>query len=163
MPLGNTAMVTSFSNHASHMVLSKGSKVVGKIGYAVIPGGHPLLGGGVVGISKDSKKYQECIEFLKWIYQPNVSAIITYLGGYSPSKNLYENEDLLSLYPWITGIDDGFRIGHRRNSNAVNPRYSDVKFEAILGMAVRNAATGIVDVETALANAQKLLDNELNN
>ena len=78
--MGNTAMVTSFSNHASNMVLSKGSKVVGKIGYAVIPGGHPLLGGGVVGISKDSKKYQECIEFLKWIYQPNVSAIITYLG-----------------------------------------------------------------------------------
>ena len=114
---GNTAMVTSFSNHASHMVLSKGSKVVGKIGYTAIPGGHSLLGGGVVGISKDSKRYQECIEFLKWIYQPKVSAIITYLGGYSPSKNIYENEDLLSLYPWITGIDDGFRIGHRRNSN----------------------------------------------
>lgn len=160
---GNTAMVTSFSNHASHMVLSKGSKVVGKIGYAVIPGGHPLLGGGVVGISKDSKKYQECIGFLKWIYQPDVSAIITYLGGYSPSKNLYENEDLLSLYPWITGIDDGFRIGHRRNGNILNPRYSEVKFEAILGMAVRNAVSGIVDTETALANAQKLLDNELNN
>ena len=145
------------------MVLSKGSKVVGKIGYAVIPGGHPLLGGGVVGISKDSKKYQECIEFLNWIYQPTVSAIITYLGGYSPSKHIYENEDLLSLYPWITGIDDGFRIGHRRNSNVNNPRYSDVKFEAILGMAVRNAATGMVDVETALSNAQKLLDKELNN
>jgi multiple sugar transport system substrate-binding protein len=160
---GNTAMVTSFSNHASNMVLSKGSKVVGKIGYAVIPGGHPLLGGGVVGISKDSKKYQECIEFLKWIYQPNVSEIITYLGGYSPSKHIYENEDLLSLYPWITGIDDGFRIGHRRNSDVNNPRYSDVKFEAILGMTVRNAATGIVDVETALSNAQKLLDNEMNN
>ena len=61
---------------------------MGKIGYAMIPGGHPLLGGGVVGISKDSKKYQECIEFLKWIYQPNVAAIITYLGGYSPSKTL---------------------------------------------------------------------------
>jgi multiple sugar transport system substrate-binding protein len=160
---GNTAMVTSFSNHASNMVLSKGSKVVGKIGYAVIPGGHPLLGGGVVGISKDSKKYQECIEFLKWIYQPNVSEIITYLGGYSPSKHIYENEDLLSLYPWITGIDDGFRIGHRRNSDVNNPRYSDVKFEAILGMTVRNAATGIVDVEKALSNAQKLLDNEMNN
>jgi multiple sugar transport system substrate-binding protein len=160
---GNTAMVTSFSNHASNMVLSKGSKVVGKIGYAVIPGGHPLLGGGVVGISKDSKKYQECIEFLQWIYQPNVSEIITYLGGYSPSKHIYENEDLLSLYPWITGIDDGFRIGHRRNSDVNNPRYSDVKFEAILGMTVRNAATGIVDVEKALSNAQKLLDNEMNN
>ena len=160
---GSTAMVTSFSNHAAHMVLAKGSKVVGKIGYAVIPGGHPLLGGGVVGISKDSKKYQECIEFLKWIYQPNVAAIITYLGGYSPSRNLYEMEDLLSLYPWITGIDDGFRLGRRRNSNTGNPRYSDVKFEAILGVAVRNAATGNVDVETALANAQKLLDNEFNN
>ena len=159
---GNTAMVTSFSNHASHMVLSKGSKVVGKIGYAEIPGGYPLLGGGVVGISKDSKKFQQCIEFLKWIYQPNVSAIITYLGGYSPSKNLYEDEDLLALYPWITGIDDDFRIGHRRNNNARNPRYSDVKFEAILGMAVRNAVTGIVDVETALFNAQKLINNEIN-
>jgi multiple sugar transport system substrate-binding protein len=160
---GNTAMVTSFSNHASHMVLSKGSKVVGKIGYSAIPGGYSLLGGGVVGISKNSNRYQECIEFLKWIYQPSVSAIITYLGGYSPSKNLYENEDLLSLYPWITGINDGFRIGHRRNSNVGNPRYSDVKFEAIIGMAVRNAAIGIVDAETAITYAQKVLDNEINN
>jgi multiple sugar transport system substrate-binding protein len=160
---GNTAMVTSFSNHASNMVLSKGSKVVGKIGYAVLPGGRPLLGGGVVGISKDSQKTQECIEFLKWIYQPNVAAIIAYLGGYSPSKNLYENEDLLTLYPWIRGIDEGFRIGHRRNTSASNPRYSDVKFEAVLGMAVRNAATGIVDVDTALSGAQKQLDFEFKN
>ncbi len=72
-------------------------------------------------------------------------------------------EDLLALYPWISGIDDGFRLGRRRNSSAGNPRYSDVKFEAILGVAVRNAATGMVGVEAALANLQKMLDNEFNN
>ncbi|MBI5300711.1 MAG: extracellular solute-binding protein [Chloroflexi bacterium] len=160
--LGNTAMVSSFSNHASHMVLGQGSQVVGKIGFAAIPGGHPLLGGGVVGISKDSQKYEECLQVLKWIYQANISSIITYLGGNSPCQNVYENEDLQTLYPWIKGIDDGLGIGRRRNEDRRNPRFSDLKFETILGAAVRNVAMGTVDIDTALKEAQGLLDHEFN-
>jgi multiple sugar transport system substrate-binding protein len=160
--LGNTAMVSSFSNHASRMVLGQGSKVVGKIGFAAIPGGHPLLGGGVVGISKDSKKYEECVQVLKWIYQANISSIITYLGGNSPNQNVYENEDLQTLYPWIKGIDDGLGVGRRRNEDRRNPKFSDLKYETILGAAVRNVAMGIADIDTALKEAQGLLDHEFN-
>lgn len=160
--LGNTAMVSSFSNHASRMVLGQGSKVVGKIGFAAIPGGHPLLGGGVVGISKDSKKYEECVQVLKWIYQANISSIITYLGGNSPNQNVYENEDLQTLYPWIKGIDDGLGVGRRRNEDRRNPKFSDLKYETILGAAVRNVAMGIADIDTGLKEAQGLLDHEFN-
>ncbi|MBI5030413.1 MAG: extracellular solute-binding protein [Chloroflexi bacterium] len=160
--LGNTALVSSFSNHASRMVLGQGSKVVGKIGFAAIPGGHPLLGGGVVGISKDSKKYEECVQVLKWIYQANISSIIAYLGGNSPCQNVYENEDLQTLYPWIKGIDDGLGIGRRRNENRRNPKFSDLKYETILGAAVRNVAMGVADIDTALKEAQGLLDHEFN-
>lgn len=159
---GRTAMVSSFSNHASVMLLSKGSNVVGKIGFAPLPGGHPLLGGGIIGISKDSQKYQEALAFLQWIYQANNAAIITYLGGYSPCQNIYENEELLTLFPWIEGIEQGFLIGSRRNMTNHKPGFSDVKFEEILGTAVRNAVIGVIDSETALRHAQELIDIEFN-
>lgn len=51
---GNTAMTIVFMNHASDLINSKHSQIVGKIGYAVIPGGKPLLGGGVIGIPNRS-------------------------------------------------------------------------------------------------------------
>lgn len=157
---GNTAMVSSFTNHASDMVLSKGSNVIDKIGFANLPGGHPLLGGGVVGISKDSEKYDECIEFLRWLFQPSISAIITYLGGFSPSSTIHENEDLLTLYPWIKDIEKAFNLGSRRNMNNSNPHFSEGKFEEILGTEVRNAVIGITDIDSSLKHAQDLIDQE---
>mgnify|MGYP001585366836 CR=1 FL=1 len=159
---GNTAMIIVFSNHSSHMLHSKSSKVVGKIGFAPVPGGYPLLGGGIIGISKDSKKYQESIEFLKWIYSDKISSAITYLGGFSPCKDIYNNEDVMTLYPWIEGMDKSFRYGGRRNKNSKHPKFDDRKFEGILGIAIRSSVTGILDIDIALNNAQQLCDKEFN-
>lgn len=148
---GNTAMIIVFSNHSSHMLHSKDSKVVGKIGFAKVPGGYPLLGGGIVGISKESKKYQESIDFLNWIYSDNISSTITYLGGFSPCKSIHNNEDVMTLYPWIKGMDKSFRHGYRRNKNPKYSQFDDRKFETILGMAIRSSVTGIVNIDTALS------------
>lgn len=160
---GNTAMIIVFSNHSSHMLHSKNSKVVGKIGFAKVPGGYPLLGGGIVGISKESKKYQESIDFLNWIYSDNISSTITYLGGFSPCKSIHNNEDVMTLYPWIKGMDKSFRHGYRRNKNPKHSKFDDRKFETILGMAIRSSVTGIVNIDTALSNAQHYFDKEFNN
>lgn len=159
---GNTAMIIVFSNHSSHMLHSKDSKVVGKIGFAKVPGGYPLLGGGIVGISKESKKYQESIDFLNWIYSDNISSTITYLGGFSPCKSIHNNEDVMTLYPWIKGMDKSFRHGYRRNKNPKYSQFDDRKFETILGMAIRSSVTGIVNIDTALSNAQHYFDKEFN-
>lgn len=48
---GKLVMMINFSNYASE-ILGAGSKVVGNIGVAMVPGKNPIYGGGTVGISK---------------------------------------------------------------------------------------------------------------
>ena len=49
---GESAMVLGFMNHVS--VLSQ-SNIKSSIGTANVPDGTPLLGGGIIGITKESK------------------------------------------------------------------------------------------------------------
>ena len=112
---GRVAMNIVFANYASIMLHSKESEVLGKIGFAPVPGDCPMLGGGVLGISKDTKKQEACREFLKWIYDEKTAALITYLGGYINHKKIKENLDVLELYPWLEDMDKAFATGWRRD------------------------------------------------
>ncbi len=49
---GSAAMTVVFMNYASDIVNSQNASIAGKIGYATVPGNKPLLGGGVVGITR---------------------------------------------------------------------------------------------------------------
>ena len=59
---GNVAMSILYSNFASELV-NKDSKVVNKIGYAVVPGANPIIGGGSLGISRYSKNPQLAYDY----------------------------------------------------------------------------------------------------
>lgn len=159
---GKAAMNIVFANHASTMLHNQNSKVVGKIGFAAIPGSHPLLGGGVLGIGKESVKEKECIELLEWIYSDKIAAMITYLGGYVNNESILKNVDILNLYPWIEGMEKAFAIGWRRARNPMNPSFDEYKFEEMLGMAVRSVVTGIMNVDEALEDIQNRCDELFN-
>ena len=49
---GTAAMTVVFINYASHILNSQMSRIAGKLGFAPVPGGKPLLGGGVIGIAQ---------------------------------------------------------------------------------------------------------------
>lgn len=160
---GNTAMSIIFSNYASELIHSPDSKVVGKIAFGPVPGGGSLLGGGAIGISKYSKRYEECLTFLKWLYHRDIAETITYLGGYVCTKELGRNMDILELYPWLDGIEESFRPGRRIYSHEKNPGFNEFLFEDILGKAIRSIASGIDSVEEGLKKAQEECDLEFNN
>jgi len=160
---GSVAMNICYSNHASTMLRNFDSDVVGKIGFAAIPGGYPLLGGGVIGISKYSRKLDACKTFLGWIYNKKTAAIITYLGGYINNRHLVDHLDVLELYPWIEGMEKAFAIGWRRRLDHSGDGFNEFQFELILGSAVRSAVTGIMTVEDALREAQKSVDEMIGN
>lgn len=154
---GTVAMNIVFSNHASGMVQNQKSKVVGKLGFADVPGKCPLLGGGVIGISKNTKKTDACKEFLRWIYDEQVAAGITRLGGYINHNKLVDNIDILELYPWVEGMEQAFSIGWRREHNK-HAGFDEFKFEKIFGISIRSAVSGIQSVEDALKDAQMKCD-----
>lgn len=154
----NTAMIVIFSNYASLIINQSNSKVIGNTGFSAIPGNSPLLGGGIVGISKNSCKKNECLTFLKWLYSEEIAGIITRLGGYINNKNLSKNAELLELYPWIEGMEKAFKIGTRNYSCTQNSSFEEYKFEEILGHAIRASITGVLSINDALKEAQQKCD-----
>lgn len=158
-----TAMIIIFSNYASLIINETNSKVIGNTGFAAVPGNSPLLGGGVVGISKNSSKKDECLKFLNWLYSEEIATIITKLGGYINNKNLLDNIELLELYPWLEGMEKSFKIGRRNYTNPKNSNYEEYKFEEILGQAIRNSTTGVLSIDDALIQAQRKCDLSFNN
>ncbi|MFD1776218.1 extracellular solute-binding protein [Paenibacillus rhizophilus] len=152
---GKCAMTIVFINHASRIVNNRFSGVLNRVGTAPTPGETPLLGGGCIGISRQSKNVDLCIEFLNWIYSTETANLITLLGGLSPCASVYKNEEILELYPWLRGIEHHFKMGWRRKHPDSTTDFNENQFERILGMAVRNAALDIMSIPDALSAAQQ--------
>ena len=155
---GNTAMTITFSNHASLLINSKHSNVVGKVGCAMVPGGHPLTGGGVIGISRASRHPKAAAEFLKWVFSDETAQLLTLLGGFSPSRSIYANAEITSLFPWMEALPSSFIHGTRRTESPVYRKFNEKKFENLLGIAVRNAVTGMASPQEALEYAQAMCE-----
>lgn len=159
---GTTAMHMVFSNYASEIVHSASSKVIGKVGFGIVPGGKPLSGGGSIGISKYSEKYDDCMAFLKWLYRRDVAEMITYLGGYICNKDISNNLDILEMYPWLNKMEESFRLAWRNSSCRERPHFPQFQFEDILGKAIQSAALRIEQPAVALKKAQMECDRRFN-
>lgn len=159
---GLAAMNIAFSNYAADMVHNTNSKVAGKIIYAGVPGGNPLLGGGSVGITKSSKKVSECCRFIEWLYSDEISEMITYLGGFIANKSIINNANVLELYPWIGEIEEIFSKGRRGAYPESNTDFDEFAFEDILGSSFMAVVSGADDIYNALNEAQKICDRMFN-
>lgn len=151
---GSAAMTIVFMNHASDIINSKISSIAGKIGFCTIPDSKPLIGGGVIGISRSCKNPDKAYEFLKWLYSDDIAPVFTMLGGLSPCKTVYNNCDVMELYPWLSAAKQSFPIGQRRINNNYYNNFSEITLEKIISTAVKNAIMGIMTVDEALKYAQ---------
>lgn len=96
---GEVAMTVAFFNYATEI---RQPSVLERIGYAQVPGGSPVLGGWVLGINRYSNNPEEAFRFIRWASSASIAVPQTILGGQSPCLKVYNNYDLLSLYPWLS-------------------------------------------------------------
>ena len=82
------------------------------------------------------------------------------LGSTSPCRRTYDNYEVLHNYPWLKLSRHCFPIskGNRLRQSFLCLLMS-VKFLSILGLAVKNAYTGIVTPKEALSDAQMQFSN----
>ena len=148
---GTVAMTTVYSNYAADIIDISHSNMVGKIGAAVVPGGRPLLGGGVIGICRYSKNIAACRQFLQWYFSKDVSSMIVRLGGTSPLADTYNNFKNLNTFPWLSAVQKSFELGSRGTNNRESPSdFSIWDYEFTIGTAVKNMIAGnILPEETA--------------
>jgi multiple sugar transport system substrate-binding protein len=158
---GLAAMTVLFINRAGGLFRNTGSLKGDMVGVAPVPGNRPLLGGGSIGISRQSRNPQGGIEFLNWIYSDELANIITLLGGLSPRVSVFGNEEILEIYPWLRNIESYFSSGFRRTGSKKYAHFDNYHFERIFGGMVRSAAMGLLSSAEALKSAQRQCEEAL--
>ena len=98
---GETAMLISYPSFLADVVDLRKNSITGSIGYHMIPGRAPLLGGWGLGINSRSTRKTEAMEFLTWTCDEQVANYSTLLGGQSAVTSAYTNDALAELYPWL--------------------------------------------------------------
>lgn len=159
---GNSALLITFSNFASE-ILGTDSKIVGNIGFGMVPGGNPIYGGGSLGISKNSRNKEDAVAFIKWLTKEPVASAMAALGGVSPCLKTYSKYDIINAFPWLELSKDCFAVSRTKRIPDFNDNpFDEKRLLHILGTAVKNAIMGFFGVEETLERAQKLIDTELN-
>lgn len=98
---GETAMLISYPSFLTDVTDLRKNSIIGSIGYHMIPGRTPLLGGWGLGISSHSSNKSAAFEFLKWTCDEQIGNYSTLLGGQSAITSTYTNDELAELYPWL--------------------------------------------------------------
>lgn len=152
---GNYAMSILYSNYASDL-LGHASRIVGNIGCAMMPGNNPVIGGGSLGVFKYSRQPKEALSFIRWMCSEPVSSAASLLGSTSPCRKTYENYEVVSNFPWMNLVKKCFHLtkGNRIPEDVRIP-FDERRFLSILGMAVKNACSGISEPQEALSSAQE--------
>lgn len=156
---GNHAISILYLNHASHFIRSQNTASTGEIGYASIPGGNALLGGGSLGVGKNSFRPKESYEFIRWATGPGIAPQMVMMGGVSACRLVYEQRSIIDTFPWLSELPENIKKGIRRPAIAFgSPAYNQRDFEYQLGSNIVSAITGMITPQEALDRTQDYLD-----
>ena len=151
---GEVAMTLLYSNYASEMT-GKQSRIRGDIGYAMVPGGNPMLGGGSIGVCRYSRRPDAAYHFIQWLCGEEVSTAMTLLGSVSPCRQTYDNYQVIDNFPWLSMSRECFETSDTRRIPHADPSkgFDERRFLGILGVHVLNAINKTCSVRQALEAA----------
>ncbi|MBB6733616.1 extracellular solute-binding protein [Cohnella zeiphila] len=156
---GDVAMVVLYDSHAVEINDYTKSKVAGNIGYSLIPGRTPVLGGWSLGVSRSSRNGEAAADFLFWACSNEAAIPGSLLGGSTLRQDYYTIRDLENLYPWKSLLLESYGISRKRR---VPPAYrglergSDV-YNGVVAEEIDKAIRGACSEEEALANMERRL------
>lgn len=147
---GEAAMTIQFINHVSDFV-GPDSVVSDRIGWAVVPGGNPMVGGSVLGISRYSKQKKEAMDFLQWISRDDIATANMLLGGMSAKLASYENSEVTAGYPWLPFARECFEKSHTHYYPEDGEETFEIrKLQTVLGVAVTEVLSHSLTIDQAV-------------
>lgn len=99
---GEAAMILSFSEFAGHIRDSVNQRLIASIGYSTLPCNIRLRAGWSIGMNPHAKDLEAVGSFFAWLMRDDISCYYTILGGQSTVKSVYQNSEIIGLYPWMT-------------------------------------------------------------
>lgn len=155
---GSYATTILYLHYASQFVRAEGAAFNGDIGFAPLPGNNSLLAGGSLGVGRLSEHANEAYKFIKWATGPDIACALVMLGGISSSAVVYEQQDILDLYPWLKYLAEHIKDGISRPLLSFSSfSYDQKAFECQLGKNLLDALQGQKSPEQALSDAQEYL------
>lgn len=97
---GSTAMQITYPSFVSDTAALSGAGG-GVLGFAHIPGKCPVLGGWSLGILQNAKQKDAAFDFITWACGAEMANYSAILAGQSAISASFENNELISLYPWL--------------------------------------------------------------
>lgn len=156
---GQTATAIVYINHSSNFVRTQSANAGIEIGFASIPGRHPLLGGGALCIGRETAMAEEAYSFVSWATGEDIAPELVMLGGVSACRCVYEQREVLDTYPWLAELQGNIRLGIRQPIlSPMNINLNQREFESVLGEHLIAALSGRETPEQALENTQRRLD-----
>lgn len=124
---GKIAMLVTYPSFIADINNLQSRCLVGQVGFANIPGKCPLLGGWSLGISNDSKNKDEAFAFIHWACGEEIANYSTIMAGQSAITKTFDNNELISLYPWLPLYKDTYKtaepvIPPYRKDNEIIPQ-----------------------------------------
>jgi len=153
-------MLVGFAGYISDVNNHLKSKIVGKIGYNHIPGSASILGAWGFGISSRSSKPSDAFEFISWACGPEMNNYFTIMEGQSALREVYENDELINLYPWMPLILKSYNNCIERKSLVLDDDkvIPITSIEEILYKHIRDVISNKAQIDHSIEAMQKELE-----
>ncbi|TWF58923.1 extracellular solute-binding protein [Neorhizobium alkalisoli] len=160
---GDVAMVALFCAPAAPLTDRSISRVVGKIGYAAVPGGVPVLGGWSMGIIAECGRPDLAFDWMSWAAGMEMAIPLSIMGGSTPALALHNSLELRSVYPWLGKAVELFPKSRARaiSLTTTGGKLSEFRYEQIVGSRVHQALRHEISAADALRAAADELRNIL--
>ena len=156
---GDAAMVVLYDSHAVWINDYTKSKVAGNIGFSLIPGGAPVLGGWSLAANTYGKHRDAANDFFMWACSERNEIPISLLGGSTLRSDYYTRADLENIYPWKSLLAKSYAQSRKR----VLPKpFSDCSmkdeiYPHLLSREINRAIEGDITEKEALLRIEQEL------
>lgn len=153
---GKSAMVLLYNSDAGDINNYTKSKVAGNVGYALIPGGAPVLGGWSLSLNSYGRHRNETSKFLLWACSNFNSIPVCLLGGSTLRKNYYQRDGFENLEPWKTLVLESFEQSRSRTFPDINDdsKYKNNIYTQIIPREIQKVLNAEISEQEALRNME---------
>lgn len=144
----------------SSAIQGENSKVNGKVGFAVTPGGSPVLGGWSIGVTKHTKEAELAYKFIEFATSKD-GEMLKIPFTMDPTRNSnYERGTVMESNPMYPVLLDSLAKGDQLVD--VNVPFLSAKLNDILEFETQNLMSGKQGIDEAAKNMQDRMQAEIN-
>lgn len=152
---GKTAMEIIQTNYSSHIIDLQKLTIGGRIGYGLIPVPYSLFGGGALAIPQNSQAPEAALQYIEWASDCALADLYTFLGGNSAQRRVYENEEILQVYPWYSLTNE---VIGRSVASEIWSHINHEKIEQFVGATIQSVINGAMSNQEAVRYIKKAVD-----